>query len=61
MITLLFSTYLLMTVGGVAVIIHALVQNEIGFEDELGYHSLGEADLIAEFALVPSRVASVQN
>jgi hypothetical protein len=58
MITLLLSTYLLMTVGGVAVILQALLKNEIGFEDELGYHSLGEADLIAEFAMVPVGVPS---
>ena len=60
MITLLLSTYLLMTVGGAAVIIHALLANDIGFEDELGYHSLGEADRIAEFAMVPSGMASGQ-
>jgi hypothetical protein len=60
MITFLFGTYLLMTLGGVAVIINSLINPDVGFEDELGYHSLGEAALNAEFALVPSGVTSAQ-
>jgi hypothetical protein len=41
MITLLLLTYLIMTVAGCGIVLHAVVWGPVGFEDELGYHSAG--------------------
>jgi hypothetical protein len=56
MITFIIVTYLVMTMAGSGILIHGVAVGPVGFEDEQGYHSLGEADLMQAYSATESRI-----